>query len=70
MRYKHNDNWTFTAIDNEDREGQNVFIEHRNGESASLCCAMGEGELEDGTKVPTSVINAAYRWIDKAGIDY
>ncbi len=68
--YKHNSEWTFTAQPNEDREGDNVFIEHSSGQSASLACAEGEGELDRGKKVPASVISAAYRWIEKAGIDY
>lgn len=65
-----NHNWTLECEPNEDRPGVNVYIVHRSGDTASLACADNEGMTSDGRKVPQYVIDAAYRWIDSANLDY
>lgn len=70
MKHKFDSNWSFEAEPNEDREGMQVFVYHRSGDGASLSCADNEGETCDGLRVPRSVVNACYRWIEQNNIDY
>ena len=70
MKHKFDSNWSFEAEPNEDREGMQVFVCHRSGDGASLSCADNEGETCDGLRVPRSVVNACYRWIEQNKIDY
>lgn len=55
---------------NEDREGENVYIECPNGDVASLSCAENEGETADGTYIPKGAVIAAYSFIEANNIDY
>ena len=70
MKHKFNSSWSFEAEPNEDREGMQVFVCHSSGDSASLSCADNEGETCDGLRVPRSVVDACYRWIDQNKINY
>ena len=70
MIKKVTENWWLESEPNEDRPGVNVYLVHKSGDCASLACADNEGETSDGRKVPQAIIDAAWRWIDKAGLDY
>ena len=62
--------YTILAEPNEDRAGEAVYIETPCGDVASLACAENEGETADGTRIPKSVVAAAYEFIDDNDIDY
>lgn len=70
MKHKFNSSWSFAAEPNEDREGMAVFICHSSGDSASLAFAEEIGATCDGLRVPRSVVNACYDWIEQNKINY
>ena len=58
------------AEPNEDREGENVYIETPSGDVASLAVAENEGETADGTFIAKSVVDKAHDFIFANNIDY
>jgi hypothetical protein len=70
MKHVDYKGYRISAEPNEDREGENVYIECPNGDFASLACAENEGETADGTFIPKSVVDKAHDFIYVNDINY
>lgn len=61
--------YTFSTTPNDDdRPGVQVWIDRSDGNSCSLACAQGEGEMDDGVPIPAAVIRRAEAFADT--VDY
>lgn len=48
-------------------DGTDAWLEHRDGESGSLACALDTGTVGDDYRVPQNVQDWALRLAEKAG---